>query len=206
MRNRMQLLVGVIAACGLAAALAYGGRTVQLADAPTSVTDIAAQPAAMNPLLVLEQNKDLNGFIRVHEQGTVPVTGTVNIGTVSGVQNVHVQNTPLPVTGSVTVANFPAAAPGSTQLYFEEIYPFDSAQARDVDITGFSKIRVSATVNVSGQVDFYLYTNSGALQNFSVSASNAGSVLLGDVPGTSLNVRMLDPDGEQIILRVWGSN
>jgi hypothetical protein len=208
MKINLRWLGGVVGACGLAAAFSYAGRTVQPADGLSGVTTTSPQAAAQNPLLVLEQNKDANGYIKVHEQGTVPVTGTVNVGTVSGTQNVHVTNTAVPVSGTVEVSNFPAGPAGSAQIYFEDIFPFNSQQLRDIDISGYSKIRVSATVNVSGQVDFHCITNSGAKQDFSVSTAGGhfGTVLMGDVVGTSLHIEMDDPDGEQIILRVWGSN
>jgi len=53
--------------------------------------------AAPSATQVREQNLDASGFIRTHEQGTA---------------NVSVTNTWLPVSGTVNVGNFPAAAQG----------------------------------------------------------------------------------------------
>ena len=52
------------------------------------------------PLQVLEHNVDASGWIAVHEQGTADVE-IVNTSSI----DVNVTNTPLPVTGTVTVDN-----------------------------------------------------------------------------------------------------
>ena len=77
MLNRVSLLV-----------LGFVGGTVLLGVVSAQRPD----PAPGVPLPIREQNLDATGWIKVHEQGTATVTGTVNVG-----------NFP----SSVTVSNFP---------------------------------------------------------------------------------------------------
>ena len=74
-------LVGVLGlVSGMAGALAYD----QLGS------DAGAAPPPPSATQVREQNLDGSGFIRVHEQGTADVAGTVNVGNLPTVQDVNV--------------------------------------------------------------------------------------------------------------------
>ena len=52
---------------------------------------------------VREQNLDGSGLIRVHEQGTANVSGTVDVGNLPSVQDVNVVSTPLQAGRLVTL-------------------------------------------------------------------------------------------------------
>jgi len=80
----MAAVVGL--ASGLLGAFAYG----ELFGSAT-----AAPPATA----VREQNLDGNGLIRVHEQGTANVTGTVDVGNLPAVQDVNVVAMPAQDSG-----------------------------------------------------------------------------------------------------------
>src|SRR6516225_7868666 len=66
---------------------------------PVSGTLTVTNPTAA-PLAVQETNTDGNGNIKVHEQGTVQVGGSVSVSNLPGTQ---------PVSGTVNVGNLPAA-------------------------------------------------------------------------------------------------
>jgi hypothetical protein len=160
----------------------------------------------MPPLNVLETNVDGGGNIRVHEQGTVPITGTVNVGNTPAVQDVRVTNGALPVTGSVSVTNFPAATTGVTNFFSQEFFPFNKEEILQIDISKFKRVRIRVTVNVSGTVDFFYGTDAGVSGDFSVDAGNVHTELLPEVAGTNLEIDLEDPDGEQVFVDVYGSN
>jgi hypothetical protein len=131
--------------------------------------DLSSNP----PLNVAEVNKDANGNIKVHEQGTVAVTGTVNVGNNPSVQDVRVTN-------AVEVKA------GVTRIFFEEVYPFDKDSDFELDISKFSRLRILGVVNVSGTVHFSYETNAGVSGSFDASAGGDGThtELLGEVAGT----------------------
>ncbi len=90
MRSIMGLAVVLAVAGGLVGAFAYG----------ELFGEAGAVPA---PIAVREQNLDASGFIRVHEQGTanvnvtngsLPVSGTVDVGNLPTVQDVNVLSLP----------------------------------------------------------------------------------------------------------------
>jgi len=58
-----------------------------------------AAPPPPSATQVREQNLDGSGFIRVHEQGTANVAGTVNVGNLPAVQDVNVVSMPPPAAG-----------------------------------------------------------------------------------------------------------
>jgi hypothetical protein len=70
---------------------------------PVSGTLTVTNPPA-SPLAVHESNTDANGNIKVHEQGTVQVGGSVSVSNLPGTQ---------PVSGTVNVGNFPADFPAA---------------------------------------------------------------------------------------------
>src|SRR3990172_3750342 len=80
-------VLGVIG--GLAGAFAY-----------TEVSCQADAVALLAAPRVREQNLDANGLIRVHEQGTANVTGTVDVG-----------NLPLDGDGNMKVSSAPPSSP-----------------------------------------------------------------------------------------------
>jgi hypothetical protein len=194
-RRMMIAIVGLVMLTGLVGILG-----VRFSD-----TTSAASP--MPPLNVVENNVDADGNIRVHEQGTVPVSGTVNVGNTPAVQNVSVTNASLPVTGSVSVSNFPAAATGVTHFFHQEVFPFNAEQILHIDISKFSKVRMAVVVNgTGGSVDFFWGTNAQIADNFSVDTGNQHTVFLGDVAGTDLEVDLESPNGQQVFVDVFGSN
>src|SRR3990172_10582524 len=69
--------------------------------------ELSGQADALAPLAtrVREQNLDASGLIRVHEQGTANVTGTVDVG-----------NLPLDEAGNLRVSGQLAAPRGRLQL------------------------------------------------------------------------------------------
>ena len=80
MKALLALAVCAAFASGLIGTWAFSQLTEQAGAAPP--------PPA--PTQVREQNLDGSGFIRVHEQGTANVAGTVNVGNLPAVQDVNV--------------------------------------------------------------------------------------------------------------------
>jgi hypothetical protein len=80
----MQRIFVLTAALGLASGLVGAFAYDQLGS------DVGAAPPPPGPTQVREQNLDGSGFIRVHEQGTANVAGTVNVGNLPAVQDVNV--------------------------------------------------------------------------------------------------------------------
>jgi hypothetical protein len=122
------------------------------------------------------------------------------------VQDVKVTNASLPISGSVSVSNFPAAATGVTDFFSQEFFPFNSEQVLHIDISKYKRVRIRVTVNVSGTVDFFYGTDAGVSGDFSVDAGNVHTELLPEVAGTTLELDLEDPDGEQVFVDVYGSN
>src|SRR5436853_4365543 len=88
-----------------AAALIVGsvvlGATVlrePIASAASPFTNVIIGNTSTNPVPVSEQNVDASGNVRVHEQGTAAVHE-------QGVASVNVTNGSIPVTGTVNLGN-----------------------------------------------------------------------------------------------------
>lgn len=164
----------------------------------TELTLAPPSPVPNPPLNVAEVNKDGNGNIKVHEQGTVAITGTVDVGNSPKVQDVNVTNEPLEV-------KFPDQ--GTTQIYSETIDHFDDEVLREIDIHQYARVRFQSNVNGSGTVEYFVSTDGGVREHFTVDAGSGGhSVFLGEAAGTKLFLQLVDADGEQVFLRVFGSN
>ena len=194
--RRMRLLAP------LALALIAGLGALSLRAGDTFSTDFAmtteATAPSNPPLNVREANVDGNGNIKVHEQGTVAISGTVDIGNTPKVQDVNVTNDPLEV-------KFPDQ--GTTQIYSETIDDFNENIQRVIDIHKYARVRFQSNVNGSGTVEYFVSTDGGVLEHFEVDAGSHGhTVFLGEAAGTKLFLEVIDPDGEQVFLRVFGSN
>lgn len=191
---------GVVGALALICVFGFLG--LRAAD---ELSDTLAPPPPLPnpPLNVAEANKDAEGNIKVHEQGTVQVTGTVNVGNNPSVQDVRVTNDPL----EVEVTNTLVVESGTVRKFHQEIFPFDKDEDFVVDIAEFSRVRLQTTVNGSDStVDFIYETDGGASGSFSVDTGGPSkSVLLPEVAGTRLHVYVRDPDGEQVFVNVFGT-
>jgi hypothetical protein len=148
MRRKLQKIPGRFLAIAGLAVLAFAAGSLL-------TSNLSAQPpnSPPPPLKVLEQNLDANGFIKVHEQGTANVSGTV---AVSG--------------GSITVSNFPsmlnlhpAAVIGA--LTFE----FDIADGADV-VEAFPTINTTA-IHISAIDDEIQVIFQSALSNIIVAGT-----------------------------------
>jgi len=182
---RKRNVLGFAVLC-LTAAFAFLG----LRAGTTDLTATATNP----PLNVRENNLDGDGNIKVHEQGTVAISGTVNVGNTPATQNVRVTNTPLQVRG------------GTVRTYHQEFFPFDKDQNIEVDISEFSRVRMQITVNGSDStVDFFWATDGGTDGSFSVDTGHTATVLVPEVAGTTLYIELRDPDGEQVFVNVYGT-
>jgi len=140
----------------------------------------------------------------------LPVTGTVSVGNLPATQSISgsvtITNTP-----SVTVANTPLAVTGSVTLGTKVIADFeadslDSSQHKfgPFDISQFSKIRLRVTANGSGSVIADIETD-GVADFFSVDAGNVESRVY-DIPGTSATIFLNgDPNITQVFVKLFGS-
>jgi hypothetical protein len=192
MRSLDRRRIRLLAPLALALIAGLGALSLRAGDAFS--LDSATTDLANPPLNVAESNRDANGNIKVHEQGTVAISGTVDIGNTPKVQDVNVTNTALAIKG------------GSTRLFFQEIDDFDKPVDFHVDISKYSKVRILAVVNGSGTVDFDFETNSGVYTFFDLDAGHSRSELLGEIAGTEMAIYLRDPDGEQVFVSVWGTN
>jgi len=77
-----------------------------IATAASPFQNVIIGNDSTNPVPVAEQNRDANGNVRVHEQGTAAVheQGTAAVHE-QGTANVNVTNGSIPVTGTVSVAS-----------------------------------------------------------------------------------------------------
>jgi len=194
--GRMRLLAPLALAliAGLGALSLRAGDTLSTQLAVTSDATAPSNP----PLNVREANVDGNGNIKVHEQGTVAISGTVDIGNTPKVQDVNVTNDALDV-------KLPDQ--GTTQIYSETIDDFNENIQRTIDIHKYARVRFGTNVNGSGTVEYFVSTDGGVLEHFEVDAGGFGhTVFLGEAAGTKLFLEVVDPDGEQVFLRVFGSN
>lgn len=194
--GRMRLLAPLALAliAGLGALSLRAGDTLSTQLTATSDATAPSNP----PLNVREANVDGNGNIKVHEQGTVAISGTVDIGNTPKVQDVNVTNDALDV-------KLPDQ--GTTQIYSETIDDFNENIQRTIDIHKYARVRFGTNVNGSGTVEYFVSTDGGVLEHFEVDAGGFGhTVFLGEAAGTKLFLEVVDPDGEQVFLRVFGSN
>jgi hypothetical protein len=146
-------------------------------DALSTSFAVAADATAPSnpPLNVAEANKDANGNIKVHDQGVVRVTGTVDVGNSPKVQDVNVTNDALEVT---------LADQGTSLVYFEEIDDFDEGFVRTIDIHKYARVRFGTNVNGSGTVEYFVSTDGGVHEHFEVDAGSFGhTVFLGEAAG-----------------------
>jgi len=194
--RRMRLLAPLALAliAGLGALSLRAGDTLSTQLTATSDATAPSNP----PLNVREANVDGNGNIKVHEQGTVAISGTVDIGNTPKVQDVNVTNDALDV-------KLPDQ--GTAQIYSETIDHFNENIQRTIDIHKYARVRFQTNVNGSGTVEYFVSTDGGVLEHFEVDAGGFGhTVFLGEAAGTKLFLEVVDPDGEQVFLRVFGSN
>jgi hypothetical protein len=159
--------------------LLNGFSFVMLGSAVTLVLldGVAAQPSPVPgpPLPVLEQNRDANGFIRVHEQGT----STVNVA-----------NGSLSVNGSVSVSNFPSVS----DVNVKDTTPVSAAfiqtltagpdESADVEFGTINATSITFSA-ISSSPEFVLYVRS-PLSTFDY----------GGLPNTLF--RLSDSDGDDI--------
>ena len=89
----MQRMFAVIVVGGLLSGLVGAFAYDQLGS------DAGAAPPLPSATQVREQNLDGSGLIRVHEQGTANVAGTVNVGNLPAVRDVNVVSQPPPQVG-----------------------------------------------------------------------------------------------------------
>jgi hypothetical protein len=75
-----------------------------IAGASIPFSNVIIGNTTTNPVPIDVQNTDANGNIKVHEQGTVQVGGSVSVSNFPGTQ---------PVSGTVNVGNFPADFPAA---------------------------------------------------------------------------------------------
>jgi hypothetical protein len=117
---------------------------------PVSGTLTINNPPA-SPLAVRETNTDANGNIKVDEQGTVQVGGSVSVSNLPGTQ---------PVSGTVNVGNFPAAP--ETDLIASGPTTFDAAGEDligGVNISAYREVTLYLSVpGAAGSVTCYLST------------------------------------------------
>ncbi len=99
----------------LAAVILALGIVIGFALTATVFEAEAKPPPEVQP--VEEQNLDGSGFIAVHEQGTVNVAGTVDVGNLPAVQDVNVislPSQPAPVGRTILVAQDVNLGPGES--------------------------------------------------------------------------------------------
>jgi hypothetical protein len=176
-----------------------GVLSLQAGEALSTDLSTAPELAPPNnpPLNVAEANKDADGFIRVHEQGTVAVTGTVNVGNAPKTQDVNVVNDALEVT---------LPDQGTTKFFDFSVDDFNEQILTTIDIHKYAHVRFQTNVNGSGTVEYFLSTDGGVNAHFEVEAAGEHTVYLGEAAGTRLTIQVVDPDGEQVFIRVFGSN
>jgi hypothetical protein len=117
---------------------------------PVSGTLTVTSPAA-SPLAVHEANTDANGNIKVREQGTVQVGGSVSVSNLPSTQ---------PVSGTVDVGNFPTNFPAAPTTSVIASGVTTVAQVANVgeavtiipqtDVSAYREVTVYAAVNLGG--------------------------------------------------------
>jgi len=189
--------IGLIAPLALGLIAGLGALGLRAGDVLSTASTVDPMPLSNPPLNVAESNKDANGNIKVHEQGTVAVSGTVNVGNTPKTQDVNVVNEAL----EVKLPN-----QGTTRFYDRRIDDFDEGFLETIDIHEYARVRFATVVNGSGTVEFFLSTDGGVNAHFEVEAAGEHTVDLGAAAGTHLTIQLVDPDGEQVFLRLFGSN
>jgi len=178
--------------------LTIAALAVVAAGAGIRFADSTSAAAPMPPLNVLETNRDAGGNIRVHEQGTVPITGTVNVGNTPAVQDVNVTNARLEVSGAVTVGSLPRGAQGST-LIFHDVLTTPSTGSGSATIGDFAKVRISADTRGGGSFSLHWSTDGDLEGDFEVD-DDLGSIVLPDVPGTKLTWKFTGKDPVDLVI------
>ena len=185
MRKRVGLVLSGLCLIGL-----FGAMGLHAGDMMSTLESTLAPPPLPNPPLnVAEANKDGNGNIRVHEQGTVRVEGTVNVGNAPSVQDVRVVN----------------GGRGSIKIFDEVVQQLEEDLELDFDIGDFSSVRIFTGVNGVGTGHFVFSTDAGIFEVLDVNPGYIESTVLTDTPGTKLTLRVSSADTPQIVLRVFGS-
>ena len=165
--------------------------------------------AAPSAQQVREQNLDGSGFIRTHEQGTA---------------NVNVTNGSLPISGTVNVGNFPAAAQGrlielGTQPYtINAGQPYRSAFVEVSDCQSITAMaRGSETPNAPIDIDIGFSTSPDGIASMPVGdlgvtneESQPGNVRAGSVHNAATTLRFLrvfvdlgGTAGDQATITAW---
>jgi len=151
-------------------------------------------------------------------QGTVAVSGAVS-GTVDAQQkgpwNVGIVGVPTvgidPLHNLVKIVG---QGP-QTELLMDDDYhqlPEDTSTfATPIDVSNFAKVRVSATINGSGDITFRIYSGKGAsggntnLRLIETLTSGSQFTRVYDVPGVSLHISMNPESGNnQALIQVYG--
>lgn len=99
----MRSIVGLVAILGLVSGLVGAFAYDQLGS---NAGAAPPPPAPPSPTRVREQNLDTSGLIRVHEQGTANVAGTINVGNLPAVQDVNVVSPPAAPQGRLISLTF----------------------------------------------------------------------------------------------------
>lgn len=184
-RKRIWLSMGGLCLIGLFGFI--GLHAGELVSTSTALLPSASLPNP--PLNVAESNKDGDGNIKVHEQGTVRVTGTVDVGNAPSVQNVRVVD----------------GGRGSIKIYDDIIQQLEEPLDLDFDISEFSSVRIFTGVNGVGTAHITLSTDAGIFDFFDEDPGYVVSTALTDTPGTKLYISVESKDTPQIVLRVFGS-
>jgi hypothetical protein len=153
-----------------------------------------AAPPPPSPQQVREQNLDGSGFIRVHEQGTANVAGTVNVGNLPSVQDVNVLSMPAQSTGRL-IAPGTQPALGSNDTIFST-----------TDVSDCSEIRAMArTTHSSGlTLEPSIYTSPDGSTR--IIAANAVENTAGEfVDGVSTTSGLIAGPHRYIALLVFNS-
>lgn len=154
-----------------------------------------AEALALLATRVREQNLDANGLIRVHEQGTANVTGTVDVGNMPAVQDVNVVSMPTSQGRLIEVGTLPAPANGSVQ--------FPVVDVRDCSQS--SAMAETAQIPEGGAVEFtnLSVSTDGTNMFFTGFGGGVGSVAsLGSWPFVQFGVRH-SGDATDITAWVW---
>ena len=146
-------------------------------------------------------------------QGSIGVDGTVQAAQ-SGPWNVGIVGTPTvkidPANNSVKIVG------GGTRLALNQSFigmPTSGLLTDPIDISPFSKIRFSVTVNGSGSIKFFLISGTGAsfpsgyaLDDFTVDSGGGSLTRTYDVAGETLLIHMFPTDSNnQAIIGVFGN-
>lgn len=166
----------------------------------------AAPPPQQNQgQRVREQNLDASGFIRVHEQGTANVAGTVNVGNLPAVQDVN-------------VVSMPAAARGRlVELGTQMVGPQQNAVFPFADVSDCARMRAMARAPFTGGIRMVTFNTSpdgntgipvGVFDNKSESVvdgvSTASALISG--PHRFIQLLVLNPNsgvGADITAWIW---